>query len=102
MSGSKQLEARREALLAQCSRQRAELAAEMQTLRHAATPSGIGASLLSTLWHNKLLAIGGALALAFIKPRRLIPGLEAGLIGWEMWKNAAPIVQKVREHFHKT
>ena len=101
MNAKVTLAARREALIAQCAQQRAELAAEIQTIRHSATPAGIGASLLGTLRQHKLLAIGGAFALAFIKPRRLIAGLEMGLVGWGMWQKFAPMFQKVREHFSK-
>ena len=101
MNPKSPLAARREALLAQCAQQRAELAAELQAMRHSATPVGIGESLLETLRQHKLLAIGGTLALVFIKPRRLIAGLEMGLVGWGMWQKFAPMFQKVREHLGK-
>lgn len=93
--------ARREALIAQCDRQRAELTAELQAMRSAMTPAGIGVGLLETVRHHKWLMIGGALALAFIKPRRLVAGLEMGLVGWGVWQKFAPMFQKVCEHFGK-
>ena len=102
MNPKSPLVARREALLAQCAQQRAELAAQLQAVRHSATPISMSESLLAILRQHKLLAIGGTLALAFIKPRRLIAGLEMGLVGWGMWQKFAPTLQKIREHVGKS
>lgn len=101
MSEKSNRAARREALIAECRRQRVELSAEIKGMRYATTPAGIGASLLETVRHHKLLSIAGALALTFIKPRRLIAGLEMVLVGWGMWERIAPLLKNAREHFSK-
>ncbi len=92
---------RRAALIAQCAQQRAELTGEIQAMRQAMTPAGMGAGVLDAVGRHKWLVLGSALALAFIKPRRVIAGLEMGLVGWGMWQKFAPMFQKVREHFSK-
>ncbi|RJX33190.1 MAG: hypothetical protein C4516_01985 [Oxalobacter sp.] len=101
MSRASELAKRRAELLTLSDLQRAVLTVDMHAVRHAMTPSGMGASLLETIRQHKLLAVGGVLALTFIQPRRLMAGLEMGLVGWGMWQKFAPVLQNVRGHFSK-
>ena len=101
MTMRKTTAARKAELLMRAHQQRAELANELQDLRKIATPTGITASVLDAVNKHKLLVLGSALALTVIKPRRVLAGVEAGLIGMEVWRKAVPLYARVREYFRK-
>ena len=100
MSRSKNLAQRREELVARSNLQRVELLAQAQATRESMAVANIGASLLASAKQNKLLFAGAALAalvVTVLKPRRIVAGLEAGLIGWQLWRNATPLLQCFRK-----
>lgn len=101
MSDSRNPILRKAELIMQCRQQRAELAAEWRHMRTTTTPAGMTASVLEAVRRHKLLVLASAAAFAFVKPRRVVAGLEAGLLGWEVWRSAVPLFQRIWGHFHK-
>ena len=99
MSQRSPLEKRRAELIAMSNLQRDTLVMQAHLMRESVSPVGISNNLLETVKQHKWWLIGGALALVLIKPRRMLKGLEVGVVGLEMWKHAAPMLQKVRAYF---
>jgi hypothetical protein len=101
MSARKSTAVRKAELILQGQQHRRELMAEFQNLRQIATPTGLLASVLEVVSKHKLLVLGSALALTVFKPRRMLAGLESGLIGLELWRKAVPLYARVKEYFRK-
>ncbi len=93
MSRGRQLAQRRKELVVRSSVLRAHMLADRYLMRYAATPSRIGSDLLGTLRENKLLIAGVVLAVIVLKPRRLVSGLKAAVVGWQAWRNVVPLLQ---------
>jgi hypothetical protein len=93
MNVRKTLAQRREELVARSNRLRENTGMQVQAMHGSMATASVGASLLTTVKHNKLLLAGVALAIIVIKPRRIIAGLEIGLVAWQAWRNVGPVVQ---------
>jgi hypothetical protein len=96
---------RRDELLARCAGQRVELALDLQALRapaHTGKPFAIGtaallgAQLLAHVRANKRLALGAVLALAFIRPARLLRVARLAASGWRMAQSGMGLLARLR------
>lgn len=93
MSARIKLVQRREALLVRSNQLRDGLSAQKHAICQSMDMAHIGTSLLATIMQNKLLIAGAALAVVVIKPRRIITGLKAAVVGWQTWRNIVPVLQ---------
>jgi hypothetical protein len=96
------LSLRREELLARCAEQRVELALDLQALRAPAEggrPFAAGAAALlgaRVLAHPRL-AVAAALALAFIRPARLLRVTRFAASGWRIARGGLGLVARFRQ-----
>ncbi len=95
MSAGKTLAQRRAELVARSALQRADLAIQTKALRESMAFGSVASNLLTTVKQNKLLISGAVLAVVFIKPRRILSGMRAGLIAWQAWRNVVPALQNM-------
>ncbi len=95
MSAGKTLAQRRAELVARSALQRADLVLQTKALRESMAFGSVASNLLTTVKQNKWLFAGAALAVVFIKPRRILSGMRTGLIAWQAWRNVVPALQNV-------
>lgn len=99
------LAVRREALLARCAQQRVQLALDVQALRAPARTGrpfarDVAGMLGARLLADKRLvlgAAGAALALAVIRPARLLRAATLLTAGWRMAQNGMGLVARFRQ-----
>lgn len=94
MSHSEELARRRELLIARCGAQRNALAMQGHVLVGKLSAFDIGLTLLQRLKKNPGWIAGLVVGLVVIKPRRLLPLLQSGLLAWQAFYTLAPTLKK--------
>lgn len=95
MKSSEVLARRRELLIARCAAQRNALTVQGQALVEKLAVFDIGLNLLERLKKNPAWIAGLLVGLAVIKPRRLLPLLQTGLLVWQALRTLAPALKNV-------
>jgi hypothetical protein len=80
---SEELACQRDLLIARCASQRNALTVQGQALVGKLTAFDIGLTLFERLKKNPAWIAGLIVGLVVIKPRRLLPMLETGLLVWQ-------------------
>ena len=95
IKSSEVLARRRELLIARCAAQRNALTVQRQALLEKLAAFDIGLSLFERFKKNPAWIAGLAVGLAVIKPRRLLPLLQTGLLAWQTLRTLAPALKNI-------
>lgn len=94
---SEVLARRRELLIARCAAQRNALTVQRQALVEKLSVFDIGQNLFERLKKNPAWIAGLVVGLVVIKPRRLLPLLQTGLLAWQTLRTLAPALKNIVE-----
>lgn len=94
---SEVLARRRELLIARCAAQRNALTVQGQALMEKLSVFDIGLSLFEKIKRNPAWIAGLVVGLVVIKPRRLLPLLQTGLLAWQGLRTLAPTLKNIME-----
>lgn len=83
---------RRLELIAQSTRQRAELSQQGQVLLHHLASIDLGLSLIGRIRQQPWLMAGIAAGLVLLKPQRMIAKVQTGMAMWHSVRKVMPIV----------
>ncbi len=97
MKSSEVLARRRELLIARCAAQRNALTVQRQALLEKLSIFDIGLNLFEKIKKNPAWMAGLVVGLIVIKPRRLLPLLQTGLLGWQTLRTLAPALKNIVE-----
>lgn len=97
MKSSEVLARRRELLIARCAAQRNALTVQRQALLEKLSVFDIGLNLFERLKKNPAWIAGLVVGLVVIKPRRLLPLLQTGLLAWQTLRTLAPALKNIVE-----
>lgn len=95
MKSSEVLARRRELLIARCAAQRNALTVQGQALLEKLAVFDIGRNLFERLKKNPAWIAGLLVGLVVIKPRRLLPLLQTGLLAWQALRTLAPALKNI-------
>jgi hypothetical protein len=89
------LEVRRAHLIAECARQRGDMADQLNLLKVPVERVGSAGGFLAE--HRKAVLAGAGVALGIVlsRPKRVLALAAAGMSAWKMVQSALPMVQRV-------
>jgi hypothetical protein len=94
---SEALARRRELLIARCAAQRNALTIQRQILVEKLSAFDIGLNLFERLKKHPAWIAGLVVGVAVIKPRRLLPLLQTGLLAWQALRTLSPALKNIME-----
>jgi hypothetical protein len=93
MTRTEFLQWKRQLLLAESATQRAEVAAQLQSLSHVLTSAQIGLRIADRVRRHPGWVAAAVLGLAVVTPRRLSSFLRMGMLGLKGWRLVAPMLR---------
>lgn len=92
---------RRAELIARCTAQRNALSMQSQSLAQMTSTLDHGLALLRRIKNNPVAMAALVVAVAIIKPRRLLALARTGLLAWQTLRTVAPLLHDMLGRYRK-
>ena|SRR5437899_2758011 len=92
---SELLARRREEIIARSAVQRRALQTQGQSLSKTLSAVDVGLDVLQRIKRHPGWVVGAIVGLIVLKPRRVLPLVEAGTVAWQAFRAVAPAWQRI-------